>query len=430
MSDDLDIRHGGVVAVDTASLRAAAEVIAMLQAECAALRGEAESITLGLLGHAATAWAAADLGHMLVRELSIVADDALAIATALHRVADVYEIVELRAQAQSDALVGGRVALGSALALALARGRTPEAAHEADRFERAWGWTHGIELQRQLWLGAVQLGALGAALRFVGLAAPPAVSSLGGGRIHTRSRLRGAPGASLFLSTTTAPPAPPPPDLTALAERLPPGDEQVRVERYTDADGVDRFVVYVAGTQDFAFGGEEPWDMTSNLQAYAGQSSASYEGVVAALREAGVGPDDPVIAVGHSQGAALTSRLALEGEFTIAANVTFGSPVHADLPADVMNITVRHRDDPVAALADGGFAATHGGTGSFIAERTADPGVGSGDLAFAAHVMTGYRETAAMVDTSGDPRVAPLRELLSGLGAPAAVTTYQVRRTQ
>jgi len=79
-----------------------------------------------------------------------------------------------------------------------------------------------------------------------------------------------------------------PSTLAALAARIPQEGDQIRVERYGSEGSERRFAVYVAGTRSpLGFGGREPFDMSSNVQLYAGRSSASYESVVSALRAAG-----------------------------------------------------------------------------------------------------------------------------------------------
>ena len=174
----------------------------------------------------------------------------------------------------------------------------------------------------------------------------------------------------------------------------------------------------------------DPFDMRSNLELYTGERSASLAAVELALREAGVGPGEPVHVFGHSQGAMLASALALEGTYDVQTLVTYGSPVEAAVPESVLSVGIRHVDDPVAGLAGGGHAETVGAPGSFIAERVADPAGGVHDLTLAAHGIERYAETAAMVDASHDPRAAALRELWTTLGAAerVEVTEYAADR--
>ncbi len=148
-----------------------------------------------------------------------------------------------------------------------------------------------------------------------------------------------------------------PASLADAAARIPGGgDARIRVERYTMPDGTRQFAVYVAGTQTVAPNSTEPFDMASNIALYTGERSASYDATLAALARAGAEPGDVVHAFGHSQGAMITAHLALEGGYDTQTLVSLGSPVEADVGEGTMSISLRHADDPVAALAAGGHA--------------------------------------------------------------------------
>jgi hypothetical protein len=127
----------------------------------------------------------------------------------------------------------------------------------------------------------------------------------------------------------------------------------------------------------------------------------------------------------------LASRLAVEGGYDTQTLVTFGSPVDAQVPDATLSVEVRHRDDPVSALAGGGFDAGAGTPGSFVAERTADPAAGANDLdPLVAHHLPAYEQTAAMLDASSDPRMNAVRDRLALLGGATSVTVseYSVGR--
>ena len=90
-----------------------------------------------------------------------------------------------------------------------------------------------------------------------------------------------------------------------------------------------RHVVYLPGTDDL---GTLPWtqdgdvrDLGSDLRSAAGQDTAYQRGILDAMRQAGVGPHEPVLLVGHSLGgmeaAALASR---DTGFAITDVVTAG----------------------------------------------------------------------------------------------------------
>ncbi len=127
-------------------------------------------------------------------------------------------------------------------------------------------------------------------------------------------------------------------------------------------DGSRQFALYVAGTQAPAgFGGDDPFDELSNVQLYAGVSSASYQATLEALRQAGAQPGDVLHDFGHSQGAMITAHVALEAGYDARTHVTFGSPVEADVGGGTLSVAVAHTDDPVAALQGGGHREAVGG---------------------------------------------------------------------
>ena len=217
-----------------------------------------------------------------------------------------------------------------------------------------------------------------------------------------------------------------PASLASAARRMPGGGaSRVRVERYTMPDGSRQFAVYVAGMQTHAVGGADPWDNLSNAQLYAGSSSASYEATASALAAAGAGPGDVVHAFGHSQGAMITSHLALEGGYDMRTLVSFGSPVEADVGPSTLSVAIRHTDDPVSALAGAGHDGPVGAAGSFVAQREADSTSGLGDLGVPAHRMMAYTETAALVDASSDARMVAVRGVFADLATAESVEVLE-----
>src|SRR3546814_14537704 len=121
-------------------------------------------------------------------------------------------------------------------------------------------------------------------------------------------------------------------------------DARVRVETYAMPGGGRQFAVYVTGTQSVL--GPEPFDLGSNLELYGGERSASYEAAVAALEAAGADHSDVVHAFGHSQGAIITGRLAVEGPSGVRTLVSFGSPFPAYVPPDTLPLTILYTYAP------------------------------------------------------------------------------------
>ncbi|WP_409047664.1 hypothetical protein AB2L57_17070 [Microbacterium sp. HA-8] len=487
MSDELDIRSGGAVHVDTASLRAARDTASALAervrearrglqhaARCVAGLTSAEGRS-ALWGADATLARGALAAEHLAGRLEGLARD-------LGAAADLYEIVELEARLMLATAAGNAIERAAIEERVLALGR--------DR----WGWAGGVSpvltfglaraarepesaggLAAQAHLGGWLLGgpmgaaSAGASVALLSGAAwllnaghrsarpgtprIPSASSPGGPApagpppILGRSPALGPPPP--IAGAPAAPTGPPPvvspvraraevrapAGLAGAAARIPGGaDSRVRVERYDMPDGSREWAVYITGTQEFGAivprSAGDPFDMASNLQLYAGQGSASYDAVVEAMRQSGVAPGEPVHALAHSQGALIGQALATAGEFDVRTVVAFGSPTPSTVASNVLSVDVRHTDDIVAALAGPPRAEPIGAPGSMVVQRLADPLPGPHDLGIPAHHMQAYIETAGLIDASPDPRAARLSELWSELGTAERVTSteYSARR--
>lgn len=410
MSDEIAISSGGAVAVDPASLEEAATEFGAL----ARLLTEAADLVRGALALLDLAGSAVMLQIALGGPAERVADTAWAMQRRLGEAAAVYELVELNVQRAAVAASGDGIALARLdRRIATLHADWPAAGTAASEVVRGWATGWDDEVVRQSAEGGRMLGLPAAALSLL--------LAQGAAAWIARARLSRIPGDAVLRGRAPVPPmtetwrgpAAAPASLADLAVRIPPGPDRVRVERYAMPDGTTRFAVYVAGTQGFI--GEEPWDMTSNLHLYQGEQSDSYAAVEAALRAAGARAGDVVYAVGHSQGAMIASRLAVEGGYDTRAIVTFGSPVEAEVGTGTLSVQVRHRDDPVSFLAGSGAPLPVGADGGFIVERTVDEHGRPGDLLLGSHQLDQYTETARLADASGDPRVGTLHELLGEL---------------
>lgn len=410
---DLEIRSGGVIAVDTADLRHGAAGLTALAVACDDVRTELRRAA----AHLIAAGSLILLPSGLVDEI---AELAAATAVDLRSLADVYELVEAEAQRMAALDAGDLVA---AEALGARRHASPDEIARAAELTRQWRHDIHAELQWQYSLAALSTGPLTGLLGVIYTAEALAiVRGVGLGAVPGHARLRGAPQPVALRVLRRDPAATAPATLADITRRV-PGDAagRVRVERYTMADGSRQFAAYIAGTR--ATGDDdEPFDMTSNLQLYTGTRSASYEATVAALRASGAAPGDVVHLTGHSQGAMIASRLALEEEFDVGTVITLGTPVQADVGEDTLQITLRHIDDAVQGLDVGGFAHGTGAPGSFVAERIAHPRATLDDFTIPAHHIGEYTETAEMLDASSDPRMGAVRDRLAALGAAASVT--------
>lgn len=225
-----------------------------------------------------------------------------------------------------------------------------------------------------------------------------------------------------------APPSPPA-GFAELAERIPTAEDggQVRIERYGDAEH-PRWVVYIGGTVEWSpAGSDEPWDMTSNVTAVADQEAGSYRAVVQALQAAGMAPGDPVVPVAHSQGGLLANQLVARGDINAVGLVTFGAPeTGLPLPEGLPAIAIEHDEDIVPALGQtsGADSRLYVRTELFAGREVPE------DAVLPAHQLAGYRETAALIDGSPEPRLLAFRSTLQGIvgTAPGAQSVWQADR--
>jgi len=418
MSDDLAISSGGAIAVDADDLRQAAD-------DLAGIRGLLEEAVDDVdrarrfLGMAVSGLHDAQLQALRVRAaLEQQGPEADRLVTALRTAAAAYDLIELRVERDAALARGGRTAADYLDArIAALSAEYPEAVDLAGDAVTAQQHTGDPALTQLVLLAAMMPVLFNVAWLAAAIAG---VRATGLGRIprdpQTPLRVPAPP------MTTVPPSGPaittPPATRAAAVGRIPSGGEaRVRVERYDLPDGTRAFAVYVTGTQ--AFLDRLEWmNMPANVQLFTRQDAASLAAVRAALEAAGARPGDSLFAFGHSQGGMIVDALAAEGTYRTEVLGTVGSPTSYDAPPDTLSVELRHHDDPVAALADGGHPQQVGAAGSFVAERTADPAVGPQDLTLAAHQLDTYLETAALVDDSGDPRVDRLQDR-RGVLAPA-----------
>jgi len=423
MSDELDIRGGGVVAVDTTTLRSAAGGFDGLAGELGDIAALVGSTGSRLFELSPATWDASAKIEAVRRRILMVIEDADGIAAALRIAADVYDIVELRSERAAAQAAGDEAAVARLDARIAAAVRAhPEAERQAGLGALAhwFGWP--AELARQspgmLWWLAPGFHSL--AIPFA-WSVQRAIGASGAGTVPSTAVLRGEAKEVIVTSVPNRGATGAPGSLADAAARIPQGDTRIRVERYTMPDGTRQFAVYVAGTRTMQPSTTDPFDMESNAELYTSERSASYDATLAALADAGAEPGDVVHAFGHSQGAMVNAHVALEGGYDVQTLVSLGSPVEADVGDGTLSIALRHSDDPVTALAGGGHTSAVGAPGSFIAEHTADPALGMHDYRLPAHGIDGYTETARLLDASTDPRMDAVRGLFDELGSAASV---------
>jgi hypothetical protein len=155
----------------------------------------------------------------------------------------------------------------------------------------------------------------------------------------------------------------PPRRLTDLLEDLAQrnGDDrhgEIDVRILTLPDGSRRVIVDITGTKSWdPLPTRDVTSLTTDGRALVGDSTAFEQGVLAAMRRAGVRRGEDVMLVGHSEGgmvAVTTARDALaRGEFNITHVVAVGSPIGLTvgaLPSRVQVLALENRKDVVPHL--------------------------------------------------------------------------------
>ena len=278
------------------------------------------------------------------------------------------------------------------------------------------------------------VGAPESATVLLGLAG---LAGLGGSRVLVDApvRVQRADGAG---RTSVEPPR----GLGDLADRVPapdPDRPQIRIERYGAADE-PRFIVYIGGTVDAtAVAGPEPFDHTSNAHAVADDgwadalrplgaaTGATERAVREAMAAAGVGPNDPILAVGYSGGGIVAAGLAADPELSAVGAVNLGGPVaSAPTRQGVGLLSFEHEEDLVPATGGAGHPAAERVT---VSRSVLEPGRDH-DALLPAHELARYRETAALADDSDEGRLTAFRELVAHItgGKPGERSDWRATR--
>jgi hypothetical protein len=235
----------------------------------------------------------------------------------------------------------------------------------------------------------------------------------------------------------------PPTDVTDLMSHLEetnalspadrPGDQgTIEIQTLHAPDGTVRHVVYLPGSDDLA---TTPWsqdgdvrDLPADLHVITGDHTTYAAGIERAMKEAGIGPHDPVLLVGHSLGGMeAASMLAHCSGFDVTHVVTAGSPVAGihGFPAGSHVLSLENRGD-VVPLLDGHDNADSVSqvTVQFDDHETSITGN---------HGVGHYVRGAQAVDASTDPSVVEqVRSLRDqgflGSGATATSQVFQITR--
>ena len=168
---------------------------------------------------------------------------------------------------------------------------------------------------------------------------------------------------------------------------------QVQIERFSQGDS-NQFVVYIPGTQ--SLNKANPLNAKSNLYAMAGPKRApSEQAVRSAMEQAGIGPKDKVLLVGHSQGALIASNIAASKDFKVSGLISFGGPVANSNLAGLPVVALENSLDPVPGLGGKTNPLTENLV-TVISDRPAESIV-------AAHGIDAYVRTAIEADQAQNP---------------------------
>jgi len=128
----------------------------------------------------------------------------------------------------------------------------------------------------------------------------------------------------------------------------------IGVQRLDHPDGSRTWVVAVPGTESASLlDAPATTDMATNLELIGGLDDDVSAAVVQAMLQAGIGPDEPVLLAGHSQGGMAVMRVAAQVSetFTVGAVLTAGSPVGGmALPDGIPALHLEHLSDYAPAL--------------------------------------------------------------------------------
>lgn len=226
--------------------------------------------------------------------------------------------------------------------------------------------------------------------------------------------------------------------LVDLVDRIPDGHEpggQIRIERYA-GDGGTRWIVAIGGTVTFARdSGDEPFDLASDVLGVAHRPSDSERAVLQAMADAGVQRDEPVLLVGHSQGALNAVRVAQDGGYAVGGVVQLGGPTgQITLPQDVPVLALEHDEDLVPVLGGTAAGGDAGDRRLVVRRSLPDGGFGvrtsPGTAVFPAHDLGAYRRTLETVEASDDARVAAFTRSIGPFldGSEGVSTRWRARR--
>ncbi|RPF19586.1 hypothetical protein [Myceligenerans xiligouense] len=208
----------------------------------------------------------------------------------------------------------------------------------------------------------------------------------------------------------------------------------IAVQRVAGPGDVTSWMVLVPGTQSVP-PADHPWDGLTDLELVAGRPDQATQAVEAAMSDAGIRPDEPVILVGHSLGGiavtALASRSTFAERYRIGGVVTAGAPVATFTTPPGVPVLHLETAEEVVSSVDGRSSAENPRApdrvtvGRSLAESSAEVDrAAAGDLS-GAHSIRTHARTLALARESGDVRVsAVVGRIEPLLPAERAETTF------
>jgi hypothetical protein len=208
-------------------------------------------------------------------------------------------------------------------------------------------------------------------------------------------------------------------------------DSNIDVRKVVGADGRVAYIVDIPGTKVWNLPGGDGGsanDFGTNIDALAGNETVLQKGVEDAMRRAGIGPDDPVMLVGHSQGGMVAARAANDfvtnGEFNVTHVVTAGSPVgRMPVPDGVQMLSLENNGDIVPHLDAAENPASDNRTTVKFDNQSGTVGGN--------HAIThNYADAAHQLDASTDPSVTRFRDSATVFTGGTSVETHQYKVTR
>jgi hypothetical protein len=205
-------------------------------------------------------------------------------------------------------------------------------------------------------------------------------------------------------------------------------DSNIDIRKVVGPDGKAAYIVDIPGTKVWNLPGGDKGsanDFGTNIDALAGNETVLQKGVEDAMRRAGIGPNDPVMLVGHSQGGMVAARAANDfvsnGEFNVTHVVTAGSPVgRMPIPDGVQALSLENSGDIVPHLDAADNPRSDNRTTVTFDNQ-------SGTIGGNHAIQHNYADAAHQLDASTDPSVRRFRDSAGAFTGGTSVETHQYK---